>query len=170
MSGGVRSSMEHLLLSKRCYTRLIEVSILVGTARERNGHATGSHLSGTGCAPNLSCMHGPDTMRGIFPPAAIDTGIEMGHQSIQHIKHTLRKHRTLALLALTHLILQFSHGLHIIRHRSCFSSFLVKFFDFFYRERRTALPSRPRSFGADRNMRDTFLRYYTAGWVNALCI
>ena len=92
MSGGVRSSIEYLLLSKRCYTRLIEVSILGGTAKERNGHATGSHLSGTGCAPNLSCMHGPDTMRGVFTPAAIDTGIEMGHQPIQHIKHTLRKH------------------------------------------------------------------------------
>jgi len=141
MSGGVRSSMEHLLLSRRCYTRLIEVSILVGTAKERNGHATGSHLSGTGCAPNLSCMHGPDTMRGVFPPAAIDTGIEMGHQPIQHIQHTLRKHRTLALLALTHLILQFSHSPYIIRHGFCFSSFLVKFFDFFIgKEELSCLP------------------------------
>jgi hypothetical protein len=86
-------------------------------------------------------------MRGIFTPAAIDTGIEMGHQPIQHIKHTLRKHRTLALLALTHLILQFSHSLYIIRHRSGFSSFPVKFFDFFYLERRTALPSMPRLSG-----------------------
>ena len=92
MSGGVRSSIEYLLLSKRCYTRLIEVSILVGTAKERNGHATGSHLSGTGCAPNLGHMHGPDTMCSLFPPTAIDTSIEMGYQPIQHIKHTLRKH------------------------------------------------------------------------------
>jgi hypothetical protein len=119
---------EHLLLSNRCYTRLTEVSILVGTARERNGAATESHLSGTGCAPNLSHMHGPDAMRGLFPPATIDTGIEMGHQPIQHIQHALWKHRTLALLALTHLLLQFSHRIHIIRHRSGFSSFPVKFF------------------------------------------
>jgi hypothetical protein len=97
------------LLSNRCYTRLIEVSILVGTARERNGAATENRLSGTGCAPNLSHMHGPNAMRSLFPPATIDTGIEMSHQSIQHIKHALRKHRALALLALTHLILQFSH-------------------------------------------------------------
>jgi hypothetical protein len=168
MSGGVRSSIEHLLLSKQCYTHLIEVSTMKGTARERNGHATGNHLSGTGCAPNLSHMHGPDTMRGLFPPAAIDTGIEMGHQSIQHIKHTLRKHRALTLLALTHLILQFSHGLYIIRHGSWFSSFPVKFFDFFIgKEELPCLPC----LGLSRltAISRIFLMYYTAGGVNARC-
>ena len=76
------------------------------------GASTESHLSGTGCAPNLSHMHGPDAMRGLFPPATINAGIKMGHQPIQHIEYALRKHRTLALLALTHLILQFSHELY----------------------------------------------------------
>lgn len=103
LSGGVRSSIEHLLLSKRCYTRLFEVSILVGTAKGINGATTGSRLSGTGCAANFSRMHGSDAMLGLFPPAAVGAGVEMGHQPIQHIEHALRKHRTLALLALTHL-------------------------------------------------------------------
>jgi len=112
-------------------------------------------------------MHGPDAMRSLFPPAAIDTGIEMGHQSIQHIKHALRKHRALALLALTHLILQFSQLSYIVRHGSGFSSFPVKFFDFLSgKKNRPAFQAWV--FRADLNMWDTFLRYYTAGGANTL--
>lgn len=66
-----------------------------------------------GNALDLSRMHGLDAMLGLFPPAAVGAGVEMGHQTIQHIKHTLRKHRAFTLLALTHLILQCSQKLTI---------------------------------------------------------
>ena len=44
-----------------------------------NGQATGSRLSGTGSAPDFGRMHWPDAMLGLFPPAAIGAGVEMGH-------------------------------------------------------------------------------------------
>ena len=144
------------------------MSILVGTARERNGPATRSHLSGMGCAPNLSRMHGPDAILGLFPPTAIGAGVEMGHQSIQHIKHAFRKHRTLALLALTHLVLQFFAGVKHIRSRPDISSLADKFFAFFLGKKDQSAFQGLGLSEADLNMWDRCLRRYTAGVVNAL--
>ena len=132
-----------------------------------NEQATGSRLSGTDSA-DFGRMHGPDAMLGLFPPTAIGAGVEMGHQPVQHIKHALRKHRTLALLTLTHLVLQLYARIKHIRLRHAISSHAGKFFAFFLDKKdQSVFPGLGLS-GGNRNMRDRCGRRYTAGVVNAL--
>ena len=129
-----------------------------------NGAATGSRLSGTGYAPNLGGMvHRLDAMLGLFPPAAIGAGVEMGHQPIQHIEHALGKHRTLTLLALTHLIPPMITEAYHIRLRPCISSLAEKFFALFDGKKGHAASPTPRPFWTDLNIWDTCRGGYTAG-------
>src|SRR6266496_6673526 len=66
------------------------------------GQRAVGRLSGMNGAADLRHMHGLYTMLRFFSPAAVGTGVEMGHQTIQHVEHAFRKHRTLTLFALTH--------------------------------------------------------------------
>jgi hypothetical protein len=111
-------------------------------------------------------VHRLDAMLGLFPPAAIGAGVEMGHQPIQHIKHSLGKHRTLTLLTLTHLIPPMITEVYHIRPRPCISSLADKFFAFFDGKKDQATNPTPRPFWTDLNIWDTCWGGYTAGAAN----
>jgi len=102
LSGGVRSSIRTpppfgtMLYPPHHAVNLVE------TAREMNGQPAGNRLSGVRYAADLGHMHGLNTMLRLFSPAAVSAGVKMGYQSIQHVEYAFRKHRTLALFALTH--------------------------------------------------------------------